>query len=400
MLFLILYLFPAIAAPVNVLVIIDNQAADNSDIDKLITGTPPLNDNTISYRVVKGDLNSLKSADSQYVIYVRKLLKGDTDYLEGIIFPKGAADPLYTTVEKYQGLASPDSIKQILIRAHLRINNKLDYIRKIIIENDKKNNPVLTWDSPLNSAYYEIYRSKFQDKDFNVIGKSSEKKFTDRDSEEGLQYWYMVKPVNDSVFPDFSQAVSWYRKPAEPVYENLEKILNQKTVSVKKQQADDIKREEILKEFYWNEIKLRIILTLAKPYTAKGTLSVIKNNSDYTVDEANKTITVNKKNALIKLNSNSFFKFYKKYKETRPDDLKQMVDILMANSVLFCVYDGLREIKNSDGTVSFVHHYRAAGLTSEYVKNRKDWRSHTVLFGTSDKEIKNEIQKIQKKSDE
>ena len=209
----------------------------------------------------------------------------------------------------------------------------------------------------------------------------------------------MIKPINASVSSDFSDAVSGYRKPAEPAYENLDKLLNMKTVAVKKQQGADIKREEFLKQFYWNEIKLRLILNLAKPYTLKGKLKIIKTGSDYTIDKKKKSVTVSAKNMVITFKSKSLFKLYSKYEKYNPDDLKQLMNIIMANSAVFCIYDGLKEIKNNDGTVSFVHQYRGAGLTGEYVKNRKDWKSHTLLFSTSDKEIKKEIQKVQKKSD-
>jgi hypothetical protein len=66
----------------------------------------------------------------------------------------------------------------------------------------------------------------------------------------------------------------------------------------------------------------------------------------------------------------------------------------MKNSLLYCVYTGDRETI-VDGTISYmVPSFEAAGLSTGYYVNDRDWREKTIMLSTDNKELREQMEKV------
>jgi hypothetical protein len=67
---------------------------------------------------------------------------------------------------------------------------------------------------------------------------------------------------------------------------------------------------------------------------------------------------------------------------------------LMDNGVFYCVYEHDTPVLQNDGTIKYIPQYSAVGMSTEYFKDNKAWKSETITFTTSDEELLKRVKKI------
>jgi|GEM_PF-4580690 len=306
----------------------------------------------------------------------------------------------YKTKEKItaQDNGFGKALQTVIKRIEFKNRGLLDKITELRYRHDTQKNPILSWQSHTKSGKFIIFRSEFNDKNFSETGRSDKAEYLDRKCKPGLKYWYKVKSIQGETTSDFSETVSAFKEPPKIKGESLNRALAKKKKRIRKISGKNKQKEVFLKQYYWNNIKLRLILFLAKPYITQGTLNFYTDNGNYIVDDKKRTVTVKKDNTEILIYSKSFSRFYRKIKKTYPKETKEFMDRIMKNSSIFCIYKGLKEEAMEDGKFRYIHHYDAMGITSEYFKNRSDWSEKTLLFGTSNKELRKKMFEVQNKN--
>jgi hypothetical protein len=75
----------------------------------------------------------------------------------------------------------------------------------------------------------------------------------------------------------------------------------------------------------------------------------------------------------------------------------EIANMLVRNSIVYCVRRGEKKIWARDGTVRYYPLFEAVGLSTEYYRDYKNWRSNTVIFATSNEELYKRIKDAQRK---
>jgi hypothetical protein len=70
---------------------------------------------------------------------------------------------------------------------------------------------------------------------------------------------------------------------------------------------------------------------------------------------------------------------------------------IIHNGVAYCIRTGEVENTGPDGITRFIPTYVAAGFSTEYNKDYQNWKSNTIIFASSDKEIDKKIKEANKK---
>jgi len=74
----------------------------------------------------------------------------------------------------------------------------------------------------------------------------------------------------------------------------------------------------------------------------------------------------------------------------------ELFDRLIKNGIYFCIAEGDRPLVGQDGTVQHLPSFEVLGMATEYFKDSEDWRSNTVMIGTSNTKLIEEMKKVWK----
>jgi hypothetical protein len=69
---------------------------------------------------------------------------------------------------------------------------------------------------------------------------------------------------------------------------------------------------------------------------------------------------------------------------------------LMQNAIYFCVYEQDRPITQKDGTIRYLPSFQAVGMSTEYYRDCRNWKSNTIMISTSDEKLMSEMKKARK----
>jgi hypothetical protein len=69
---------------------------------------------------------------------------------------------------------------------------------------------------------------------------------------------------------------------------------------------------------------------------------------------------------------------------------------LMQNALYYCVYDQDRPITQRDGTIRYLPAFQAIGMSTEYYRDSRNWKSNTIMISTSDEKLMSEMKKSRK----
>ncbi len=289
----------------------------------------------------------------------------------------------------------------LLIAAALPVfgNDSDKIVKKLKSEKGSARGIGLAWNGIDGADEYAVYRSVFADGPYEEIGRTAGESFNDKNAAPGVKYWYRVSAIVDDTAGPPSEPDFGYMKIPEIKGESMSRLIAQK-----KRRLPLIKsRKEkkiinFLKKYYTNEIKLSIIIFVGERYVRKGELILLTRFDDHKLDHKKRTLfLIRKGKYIVKFYSNRLFTILKEAGKLDPAGDK-IGKRLLNNAVTYCIYTGIKEFTGSDGITYFLHSYEAVGLSTEYYKNCREWRSNTIMLGSSNKKIKEMMREAQRKS--
>lgn len=282
------------------------------------------------------------------------------------------------------------SAKNFEKQLSLLLQSKIIKIGNVVALGDSSLNQItVNFETYGDSSSYAILRSLLREGPYDVIATTTTPTYTDTDVQPGVVYWYKVQALQDGYVVDSSTATSAYIVP-----ENKENLDLDKVLSVYKKPEEKPADEEqkalmeahidMIKPQYMNAVKLRIIMQVVKSYISKGQLTVLKDFDTVMMDADTNTIYFIKKNSyVVKLETKKPFELL----VTSNYDI-ELVQRLLLNSLAFGAQDGTIEITDDEGYIVQLPLYQSIGIATTYFKEYKNWAGNTILWSTSNKEIK------------
>lgn len=268
---------------------------------------------------------------------------------------------------------------------------------ELFISQSKKNKIItLSWPG-IPSAKYIISRSERPDGLFKTLMQTRNNYYIDRDVEQGIKYWYNIKTSTpDSISINLSGDCFIEPDPIKGLMPD--EILNKRT----KELPNPINENEritwnkhlaVMKGYYENYLTVAIIIFIGKIYIKRGQLIVFRDFSDYAIDYNSKTIHVFRKGMTpIKFHSKRLFRFLKRCEKNNINETN-ILPRLIKNAIFYCVRRENAEKRELDGRIRIVPVYEALGMSTEYFKDYKKWRSNTIVFGSDTKDLDELIEK-------
>ncbi|MCX8124239.1 MAG: hypothetical protein N3F66_08755 [Spirochaetes bacterium] len=273
------------------------------------------------------------------------------------------------------------------------LQSKIIKIGNIVALGDSSLHQItVTFETYGDSSTYTILRSLLKEGPYDTIATTSTTTYTDTDVQPGTVYWYKVQALKDGFVADTSTATSAYIPPENKENLDLDKVL---AVYKKPEEkpADEEQKTlmkthiELIKPYYMNAVKLRIIMQIVKSYIAKGQLTVLKDFDTILMDSENNTIYFIKKNTyVVKLETKKPFELL----AASNYDI-ELLQKLLLNAIAFGAQDGFIEITDDEGYTAWLPLYQSIGIATTYFKEYKNWAGNSILWSTSNKEIKEKM---------
>jgi hypothetical protein len=258
------------------------------------------------------------------------------------------------------------------------------------------NTPV-TWEAVPECSSYGIFRAKTKDGAYHPAGISETPEFTDTGAEPGVGYFYAVAPYYNGIRTELCDPVTGYRKPHVPKDRDFKKLLesfNKPKPHLKGEAALKAqKHESMIKDIYFNSVKLKIVLYMSRSYIDKKELFVYNGFTDFLIDREKRRITMKHPgdDADFFFDNNTFFAKIVNLED--PD----LTETLLKNSILFCVSNGEAEHRLENGEVRYVPSLEVFSLCTQYFNECREWPSSSLLFATKNKELRKRMDDAMKK---
>ena len=285
------------------------------------------------------------------------------------------------------------SAKTIAKQLSLILQSKIIKISNVVALGDSSLNQItVNFEAYGDSSSYAILRSLLREGPYDTIATITSTTYTDTDIQPGIVYWYKVQALQDSYAIDTSMPVSAYVVPENKENLDLNKVLSQYKKSEEKPQDEEQKalikaHIDMIQPQYMNSVKLRIIMQVVKSYIAKGQISVLKDFDTIMMDaETNTIYFIKKNNYVVKLETKKPFELL----ATSNYDI-ELVQKLLLNAIAFGAQDGTIEITDDEGYTAQLPLYQSIGIATTYFKEYKNWAGNTILWSTSNKEIKEKM---------
>ena len=243
-----------------------------------------------------------------------------------------------------------------------------------------------------DNTSFAFVRSLFREGPYDTIATITTSSCADNDVIPGIVYWYRVQALYNNVVIDTSQPVSACIQAENKENLDLQKVLslykNPEEKPLDDEQKETIKKHvELLQPLYINSVKLRIIMQVVKSYINKGQLIVLRNFDAAVMDTDNKCIYFIKKNSyVVKLESKKPFNLL----AASNFDL-ELLQRLSCNAIALGVPDDYIEITDDEGYTMQLPLYQAIGIATTYFTEYKHWASNTIMWNTSNKELKEKM---------
>lgn len=282
------------------------------------------------------------------------------------------------------------SAKTLAKQLSLILQSKIIKISNVVALGDSSLNQItVNFEAYGDSSSYAILRSLLREGPYDTIATITSTTYSDTDVQPGTVYWYKVQAFQDGFAIDTSIPVSAYVVPENKENLNLDKVLSQYKKPEEKPQDEEQKslmkaHIDMIQPQYMNSVKLRIIMQVVKSYISKGQLTVLKDFDTIMMDaEFNTIYFIKKNNYLVKLETKKPFELL----ETSNYDI-ELVQKLLLNAIAFGAQDGTIEITSDEGYTVLLPLYQSIGIATTYFKEYKNWAGNTILWSTSNKEIK------------
>ena len=250
---------------------------------------------------------------------------------------------------------------------------------------------VLSWRSDPADSEYIVFRSNKTDGPYSKIFEGTINFFIDRNNERGVQYYYRLYATSNGIMSDEAEDYG-YTSPVLPRGCTPEEILKTRNKSKPKPEDENQKRQwehqlSVMDHYYENILTISIIMFIGKIYVRKGALLVYKDFNKYTINYWKKTIVVYKEGMHpIKFYSKRLFRFLRRCRNNGIEE-KDILPRLIKNAIFFCVRRDNTVTTDQKGVSRVVPVYEALGMSTEYFKDYKRWRSNTIVFGSDTKDL-------------
>lgn len=271
---------------------------------------------------------------------------------------------------------------------------------------DSTAHTTVTWEQPEKRRECAVYRSSFERGPFLLLAVTDGTSHDDTGAEPGLQYWYGIGPVVDSVPCEPGKPAAGYRKIERPQGRDLDRLIREKTKPLpvftdEKERARVASYTAFLKEYYKNPVELSIVLNIIKSYVKKGAVTVLNSFNHHEMNIERREITMvdeNYRYAVIFTSSRLVRILYEsRLKSVDPEKTKELSDILVRNMTAFGVYRDEISITDADNRTRIVPCYEAVGVSTELHRNYSGWKKATMVFGTGNRELEEKIKQARKK---
>ncbi|MEW6525878.1 MAG: hypothetical protein AB1444_04325 [Spirochaetota bacterium] len=282
------------------------------------------------------------------------------------------------------------SAKNLEKQLSLILQTKIIKISNVVALGDSSLNQItVNFEVYGNSSSYAILRSLLKEGPYDSIATISTTTYTDTDVQPGIVYWYKVQALQESFVIDSSPPVSAYITRENKENLDLDKVLSQYKKPEEKPQDEEQKalmkaHIDMIKPQYMNSVKLRIIMQVVKSYISKGQLTVLKDFDTIVMDTENNVVYfIKKNNYVVKLETKKPFELL----TTSNYDI-ELIQKLLLNAIAFGAQDGTIEVTDDEGYTVQLPLYQSIGIATTYFKEYKNWAGNTILWSTSNKEIK------------
>jgi hypothetical protein len=289
----------------------------------------------------------------------------------------------------------------IVGRINLFQEGKTFPVRKLTPTNGNKQQiaPSLSWEAVPECPMYGVYRSRTKDGVYMQAGIVSTTTFIDQGGDPGIKYYYAIAPFYNGIRTELSEPVQAYKKPSLPKDRDLKKLIESFNKPRPKlsgeASAKAAKHISMIKEIYFNKVKLNIIIYISRSYIERKELFVYTDFNKFIIDKENRRITLisDKEDYELFFDNNTFFT---RIVNQNDDDLNE---ILVRNAVYFCEPVSEKEKILENGETVVVPVFEVASMCTQYFKNNKDWQENTMVFATKNQELRKRMEDARTKND-
>lgn len=246
----------------------------------------------------------------------------------------------------------------------------------------------VTWQDPYGCKKYMVSRSTLRAGAYIELAQTKVPYFADSSAQPGVKYWYRIQGYRGEGYTALSDPEDGYRSMPLPDGLNIDEVISRKNNSPTYRNDEERKtaerHERVLRPYYKHPLKLNLIILVAKYYVRRGDLKILGDfYRYYTNDKTGSFFLIGKNSSYtytVTLENSRFVRIARNWS-------KDLLDRLMQNALLYCIYSGDRELRDRNGMVYMVPHFNAVGFTSEYYRNDRNWKNRTVMFDSDNEEL-------------
>jgi hypothetical protein len=356
-------------------------------------------DGITSEKFIK-DVSALtKKTGASYCLTGEKILDGDLPVIHAALFSlKDKKIVFETKIYLYPNEKDYDPVFDLFGKINLFFENKSFPITKIdATKGVSSANITISWVADPECSQFIILRSQKADGPFLPIATSATQTFKDTKCDIGVRYFYKILPHYNGIRLEPSDVVDGYKKPSIPKGEDLKTMLATFNKPRPKMSGDEAKKTEAtiakIRQYYQNRVKLNMTLYIIRDYVAKKEIIVYRRFKNYTIDEEKREIVLHPDNNsyLVIFSNNTFFKRIVSIGDP------ELTERLLKNGVFFCVPTGYREVTTDSGDIKYIPVFEAIGMCTQYFTDCNEWSNSTLIFGTSNKDLKGQMEDAKKK---
>lgn len=377
----------------------DKAPSQTSFLDPAIKA-PELSADGIDSSSFVNELSKIgKSQNAEYVLAGLVSHTDDIFSVDAILVHTTDSKIAYSTkLFSYKGDLKYNPAPDLWGRIQFSLDGKSFPVNNLKVGQGASSNEIaVEWDAVPDCTEYHVYRGKKADGAFDLAARTKKPALYDTKSEIGVKIFYYVQPVMNGIRLDSSAPVAGYRKPAIPKGEDLRKMLSTFNKPAPRLTSDESKKASgqinLIRPFYQNRTKLNLTLYLIQGYLSRKELFVYRNFPEPVVDTEKRLITLTSADGSysVLFDNNSFFTKIVKLNDP------ELTNRLLKNAVYFCVHKGVKEITDENGDTRYINDFEAIGMCTQYFKESRDWQDTTIIFGTSNKELKAKMDEARRK---
>jgi hypothetical protein len=308
-----------------------------------------------------------------------------------------------TLEQSIEGNDLKNAAAMLVRKATLFFNQKLPAVSGLTIsKGTSKDSVTLTWTSNTTRNTYMIFRSPYSSGPYEAIGETSAGRFSDTTAEVGIKYWYRVTVTQEGL-SGLAASGFGYRNPPSPKGLTYNELMEGHTrpwptPASEAERVNEKKNLKLFEKYYESYFLVNFIIMVGRIYINSGELLAFRGFKLHSIDMPNRTVYFSKPGIpLVRFRSNRFFRFYFRDAILSGLDSDAILKRVVDNAVFFCIYSGVKEMKEPDGRTRLVPILEVVGLMSEYHHNYEKWKSNVVIFATSDEELYRRIREAQTK---